>query len=824
MEKQEFDEKERLQGQRRILRPGARGDVFDREGKLLIGNKAQFSAVIHLDALKNEIWEKKVLLKKLAFKMRDDLSITNLSINQFLNYCLNQPHLQNKSVQLSGKIEDNKIRCKLFLGNTRLTVSEYENNTWKSELHLTKTINDTTFTSINFGTKISANVAGLFETSFYLHKDNQYYAKQSPHLSNDDSLSKFDNFFNLGQKHEQKKPTFNTSLFSLNWEARYAVVKNYLDQINLLLGKNVKLDFAKLKIHWNKRLVLPMELVSNLNSLEYALLIEGLPPKSPVQIQSSSIRHYPQKSLASHVLGYVGSGYESNGQNLSGSDLSTFEIKGKKGKAGIEKFFDTLLRGKDGGDIWRISPIGLRFEQIEKNLSKKGTSIQLSIDIDLQKTAENSLKEMSKRVTAHRILPDKNWKQTIEKRTLKELINTNENDLRPELLLSAFKDAPFPLNGKEASTVAGFNGTENDAKNLLRILYSKGVLDKDINTDPRYFIAPPPAPPGAAVLLDIKTSEILALASIPNYNLEDLSPRISQTTYDQIERQEAWLPRAWHPGYSPASPFKLITAVAALKAKVVEPEEIFICDGIYKGMICHCYPGRHGEMDLRKAEAQSCNVYFFQLAERLGQNRLIDEAKTFGMNVTPKIELPRLRNSPNVPDPEWKKKNVGEKWALEDTFNMAIGQGGLRQSPLQMACFAAALANRQKIFKPTLVRNKLSTSPQTPIGLTDKDYTAIVDGMLDATVRGTARRCKIEGIAIAGKTGTAQWRNHNMKLSLAWFIGFAPAKNPQVAIAVLVEGVIPQDHIQGGLTATPVARDILQAYFNKQKQNRTEFN
>ena len=87
-----------------------------------------------------------------------------------------------------------------------------------------------------------------------------------------------------------------------------------------------------------------------------------------------------------------------------------------------------------------------------------------------------------------------------------------------------------------------------------------------------------------------------------------------------------------------------------------------------------------------------------------------------------------------------------------------------------------------------------------------------------ATIRGTAKRCKVEGVEIAGKTGTAQWRNHNMKLSLAWFIGFAPVEKPEVAIAVLIEGVIPQDNIQGGLTATPVARDILQAYFDKKSR------
>ena len=95
---------------------------------------------------------------------------------------------------------------------------------------------------------------------------------------------------------------------------------------------------------------------------------------------------------------------------------------------------------------------------------------------------------------------------------------------------------------------------------------------------------------------------------------------------------------------------------------------------------------------------------------------------------------------------------------------------------------------------------------------------------LKLRLKGLQRDVKLTVLQSLEKLGRAQWRNHNMKLSLAWFIGFAPVKNPQVAIAVLVEGVIPQDHIQGGLTATPVARDILQAYFNKQNQNPTEFN
>ena len=111
-------------------------------------------------------------------------------------------------------------------------------------------------------------------------------------------------------------------------------------------------------------------------------------------------------------------------------------------------------------------------------------------------------------------------KKTIKKRTERELINKNEKEISPELLLSAFKDAPFPLGGKEASTVAGFRGTEKDAEHLLRILYSKGVLARSISNPNKYVIAPPPPPPGAAVLLDVKSGEILALASKPNRRIE----------------------------------------------------------------------------------------------------------------------------------------------------------------------------------------------------------------------------------------------------------------------------------------------------------------
>ena len=128
------------------------------------------------------------------------------------------------------------------------------------------------------------------------------------------------------------------------------------------------------------------------------------------------------------------------------------------------------------------------------------------------------------------------------------MLGTNETEVRAELLLTAFKDAPFPLTGQQASTVAGFKGTEKDANRLLRHLYAQGVLQRGREKNSAFTLAPPPPPPGAAVLIDLESFEILALASKPNYDLSSLTPFISQAAYDEIQRRQAWLPRAWHSG------------------------------------------------------------------------------------------------------------------------------------------------------------------------------------------------------------------------------------------------------------------------------------
>ena len=210
--------------------------------------------------------------------------------------------------------------------------------------------------------------------------------------------------------------------------------------------------------HWREKLLLPITLANDLKPKEYASLVEGISANSPIEVQAEAIRHYPFNDLASHVLGYVGSGYEANPKGLSGDDLATYEIKGRKGKAGLEKVFDNQLRGVDGGEIWRVNPDGSRYDRIERKVSEKGKNLHISIDADLQKIAEDSIDKMVLSVANSRILPDSDWRKTILRRTNQALLGSNEKKVTAQLLLSAFLDAPFPLDGKQASTVAGFQG------------------------------------------------------------------------------------------------------------------------------------------------------------------------------------------------------------------------------------------------------------------------------------------------------------------------------------------------------------------------------
>lgn len=329
---------------------------------------------------------------------------------------------------------------------------------------------------------------------------------------------------------------------------------------------------------------------------------------------------------------------------------------------------------------------------------------------------------------------------------------------------------------------------------------------------------------GSVILMDVKTGEILAMASKPDYNLNDFSPSISQKTYAEISEKGAWLNRSTQGLYPPGSPFKLITAIAALRAKAIESDEEIDCAAFFD-VGNRPFPEHSrqpfGPTDLPRALAVSSNVYFYDSALRIGIDKLSKEAKRFGLGQKTGVELPYEEKRSLVPTPAWKKQTIKEGWWDGDTANMSIGQGFLLATPLQMATFTASLARNETRTIPTLIpqRNRRNKDHGgVPIGLPDKDYQAILDGMERAVNEGTARLTRLPGIRIGAKTGTSQVRHHGQKLTLAWILGFAPLENPEVAITVMVEGVDPNDRYWGGTTAAPIARSVFRAYFKKRGQ------
>jgi penicillin-binding protein 2 len=329
----------------------------------------------------------------------------------------------------------------------------------------------------------------------------------------------------------------------------------------------------------------------------------------------------------------------------------------------------------------------------------------------------------------------------------------------------------------------------------------------------------------SAVALDIRTGEVLVLASKPDYDLTAFIPRLTHPAAKDITERGAWLNRATHGIYPPGSSFKILTTIAGLRSQTIDPEAQITCTGYYQvgGRRFPCHDGHaHGEISLSTAISKSCNVYFYKHGLDMGVETLAAEARRHRFGRPTGIELPETRGT-LVPDPDWKKDRQEARWYPGDTANFSIGQGYLLVTPLQMAAFTASVARDQIATTPSLLHDPNRPPQNSPrTGLTGPQYAALVAGMEACTVTGTAKVLqapfmKIPGMRIAGKTGTAQKQTAKGTINFAWFICFAPVENPQVAIAVVVEGDTPGEETAGGRYAVPVARAILKTWDDKQK-------
>lgn len=334
----------------------------------------------------------------------------------------------------------------------------------------------------------------------------------------------------------------------------------------------------------------------------------------------------------------------------------------------------------------------------------------------------------------------------------------------------------------------------------------------------------------AVVMMDVLTGEVLALASKPDYDLNDTAPRLSFDAAKSIEERGAWMNRATQGHYAPGSAFKILVSVAGMRKGTVTGDTTVDCPGFYlvgnRSFPCHDRHA-HGHIDLPVAIEKSCNVFFYAHGIGTGADAIATEARRFGFGKKTEIEIPFETRTTLVPDPAWKRKNRSEGWTNGDTANFSIGQGFLLVTPLQMAAFTASFARRETLTQPTILHDPTRPRQKTePIGISVRDYASIVEGMEQCTNTGTARSLthfplgngklgRIEGLRVAGKTGTAQAPSPKGMINLAWFICFAPVEDPKIAIAIMVEGDTPGEETGGGIYAVPIAFDMLNVWWRK---------
>jgi len=328
---------------------------------------------------------------------------------------------------------------------------------------------------------------------------------------------------------------------------------------------------------------------------------------------------------------------------------------------------------------------------------------------------------------------------------------------------------------------------------------------------------------GAVVALDPRNGEVLALVSSPSYNPNQFARGLDAAEWQALldDPGKPLQDRAIHNAHSPGSVFKMVMASAGLAAGVIDGHERVFCRGstsIY-GHTFGCWrAGGHGWVDLHTAIERSCNVYFYTLGQKLGIERIARYARTFGLGRPTGIDL-RGEKAGLIPDPEWSRLVRRSPWFPGETISVAIGQGSMLVTPLQVARMAAAVANGGRLVQPHLVRRddaggeERVSVPAAALAAVRAGLTAVVN---DPT--GTAyAAAHLADVAIAGKTGTVQVvartgvPNNTLPYELrnhAWFASFAPAADPRLVVVVFVE------HGGAGSSgAAPIAKSLYEAYY-----------
>ena len=329
---------------------------------------------------------------------------------------------------------------------------------------------------------------------------------------------------------------------------------------------------------------------------------------------------------------------------------------------------------------------------------------------------------------------------------------------------------------------------------------------------------------GSVVVLDPRNGEILAMVSSPTYDPNKFAGRIRKADWAQIinNPDNPLLNRAIQAQLAPGSTFKPIVAMAGLEAGVITENTTFFCPGsaTFYGHTYKCH-SRHGSVSLRYALAQSCDVYFYNVGNLLGIDKLAEYAGMTGLGQKTNVDLPSEKSG-ILPSTQWKARQVRTKWFGGETISVAIGQGALIVTPLQLAAAVGGIAVGGIWPKPHLLKDQAHVDPSRKADWQPNHILNVVGGMYSVVNDnfGTATAARLPGIEFCGKTGTAQLASndylakHKEIKDNAWFVGFAPRVNPEIAIVALFEA---GEH---GKDASVIARNVAKAYFDKKARTR----
>jgi penicillin-binding protein 2 len=339
--------------------------------------------------------------------------------------------------------------------------------------------------------------------------------------------------------------------------------------------------------------------------------------------------------------------------------------------------------------------------------------------------------------------------------------------------------------------------------------------------------------PGAAVALDPRTGEVLAMVSHPALDPNDFAVRISGEDWKNLNEdpQKPLLNRAIQAQLAPGSVFKIVTATAMLEDK--NPPENFttFCPGYatFYGRQFKCYiygKGSHGVAGLHKAILESCDIFFYNVGMRLGIDRLSYYGSKLGLGHKTGIDLPS--EEPGLmPSAEWAERVYHRKWYAGETISVAIGQGAVIATPLQLARMISGIAMGGVFKQPHLLKDAPNVGEER-FALSEPTVEKITDAMYGVVNEdgGTARNVRLPGIEVSGKSGTAQVIGYATREKFgkqkkfednAWFVGYAPRRNPEIVVAVLVQ----ESGKHGGEAAGPVVKDVIKAYYDK-KNKKTQ--